>query len=82
MKLQLLAIVVFIFCPAIGESSQRLRRTLSAITKKPASPGWLSLPHTPHLSPHISFSPPAPLSRQSLTPFSLLFKLQVASFPA
>jgi hypothetical protein len=63
MKLQLPAMVVFLFLQPLASSSQRLRRTLSATAKKPASlAGFL------YFSPTMSrltapFLSTAPLSR-------------------
>jgi hypothetical protein len=57
MKLPWLMIVLFLFSLLTATYfSRRDRRTLSPAAKKPASPGWLPLPHALLLSPHPSFS--------------------------
>jgi hypothetical protein len=67
--------------PATANSSPRLRRTLFATTKKPASLAgfrYLRLGNS-HLIA-LFLSPPHFSAR--LAPFSSLFKLQLASDPA
>lgn len=81
MKLRLLAIVVFLFSPAIAANcSRRHRRTLSATAKKPASgAGFLYLRLSMMLSmTHLLalFLPAAPLSR---SPRSFQLTIQTPS---
>jgi hypothetical protein len=77
MKLQLLAIVVSLLSPTTAALLLSLSLPNSVSVHKKTSPtGWLPLPQTQHLSPHISFSPHAPLSR---TPHSLQFTIQTPS---
>jgi hypothetical protein len=78
MKLQLPALVLFLLSPPLAHSSPRLRPTLFATTKKPASlAGFLylilSIAHLNRFSPSRDPLPARP------APLSCLFKLQVVS---
>jgi len=81
MKLRLPLFLLFPLSPATAANcSRRHRRTLSAITKKPASLGWLPLPYAHQNAQHDfhagSFSSRGPLSR---SPRSLQLTIQTPS---
>ena len=82
MKLQQLAIVVFLISPtSAANCSRRHCRTLSATAKKPASlAGFLFLKF--NLTLPFALFPPWPQLHSSLISSTSSLKLQIASNPA